>query len=230
MMMMMMMCPCICVMCWQLAAIKSVQIHCAMQGIRTCLMDRTRPAAPHTPALFTAAAAEQLEAAPAIVHFRGSPSITPSQLLSPYVQPPSKPWAFACLNPYKREWFRVLDETLWAGWRPQQAAFERAAAEWLAELCRLLQGARTHKQQQQQQQTGATGGIGRAACDFPGSNSNVASSGSSGGGDDGDVKPAGRESLVAAISADAGFDAAAFLGNVAALCVELAEDCGVSCA
>jgi hypothetical protein len=175
--------------------------------------------------LFTAAAAEQLEAAPAIVHFTGSPNIAPSQLLSPFVKPPSKPWAFACLNPYKREWFRVLDETPWAGWRPQQASFERAAAEELAELCRLLQGARTHKQQQQQR--GASIGSERDHIE-PNSNSSIASSsrGSSISNVE-ELRPAGRESLAAAISGDAGFDAAAFLKNVAAICVESAADLAV---
>lgn len=110
-----------------------------MQGIGTYLTDRTKPTAPHQPPLFTPAAAAELEASPAIVHFTGAPNVTPSQLLNPYVRQPSKPWALVCLNRYAQDWYTVLHSTEWAGWRPEQQGFEEAAAEELVKLCRMLQ-------------------------------------------------------------------------------------------
>lgn len=74
------------------------------------------------------------------MHFTGSPHIKPSQLLNPYMRPPSKPWAVVCLNPYRQAWFRAFDTTPWAGWRPSQQGFEVATAEELVGLSRQLQG------------------------------------------------------------------------------------------
>jgi hypothetical protein len=110
-----------------------------MQGNGTYLTDHTKPTGPHQPPLFTPAVAAELEAFPAIVHFTGPPNITPSQLLNPYVRQPSKPWALVCLNRYAQDWYRVLDRTEWAEWRPEQQGFEEAAVEELVKLSGMLQ-------------------------------------------------------------------------------------------
>lgn len=102
------------------------------------MTDRMTDSWPHQPALFTPDIAAQLEASPAIVHFTGPPTITPAQLLNPFVKQPSKPWAYVCLNPFKDAWYEVLDRTPWGGWRPEQLAFEQAAVLELQGLCRQL--------------------------------------------------------------------------------------------
>lgn len=114
------------------------------QGAGTYLADRVRDAGPGRPPLLSSNEAAALEAAPAVVHFTGPPSLPPSQLLSRYGRPPSKPWAPVCLNPWAAAWYEALDATPWAGWRPAQASLEAAAAEELLRLCAQLQQAPTH--------------------------------------------------------------------------------------
>ncbi|MEX0612586.1 MAG: glycosyltransferase family 8 protein [Pirellulales bacterium] len=47
---------------------------------------------------------EQLRKSPWIVHFSS----------------PSKPWHYFCRHPFRREFFRCLEQTQWRGWRPER--------------------------------------------------------------------------------------------------------------
>lgn len=112
---------------------------CFLQGAGTYLTDRTIDSGRDRPALFTPDAAARLEGESAmIVHFTGPPTITPAQLLNPYVRQPSKPWAYICLNPFKHEFYTTLDTTPWAGFRPAQDALAAAAVDDLLKLCSQL--------------------------------------------------------------------------------------------
>jgi hypothetical protein len=122
--------------CWLLLLLLLLLL---LQGIGTYLQDRTRPQGPNQPALFTPGTATLLEQSPGVIHFTGTPNITPSQLLNPYVRPPSKPWAAVCVNPYKDEWYRVLDQTPWRCWKPAQSVLAQSAVMELLGLCRQLQ-------------------------------------------------------------------------------------------
>lgn len=162
----------------------------ALQGLGTYLSERTRCSGPQLPALITTEQEQQLAAAPAIVHFTGPPSITPAQLLNPYVKPPSKPWAFVCLNPYKDAWFRVLDSTPWAGWQLRQSDFEAAAVQELLGLCIKLSTPGSNAGHQSTEQNCELGVAG------------------SGGHSEARV-------LAAAVCCAAGFDTSAFVKHVA---------------
>lgn len=57
---------------------------------------------------------------PRIVHFTGPLNPSLVDVLHPHVQPPTaKPWGYAGApgHPYAEEWWRVLEETGWKGWR-----------------------------------------------------------------------------------------------------------------
>lgn len=58
----------------------------SLQGLGTYAAFRTRPE-PGRPQLLSCAQLQALEAAPAVVHFTGPPSVAPSQFLNPYVGP-----------------------------------------------------------------------------------------------------------------------------------------------
>jgi lipopolysaccharide biosynthesis glycosyltransferase len=54
----------------------------------------------------------QLRKAPWIVHFCS----------------PSKPWHYFCRHPFRREFFRCLEQTEWQGWRPERP--EQLVSKW----------------------------------------------------------------------------------------------------
>ncbi|CCM03965.1 uncharacterized protein FIBRA_06121 [Fibroporia radiculosa] len=61
---------------------------------------------------------------PSIVHFTGPVSPALEHVLNPYVQPyTAKPWGYAGApgNPYKEEWWKLVDQTEWSGWRTSEA-------------------------------------------------------------------------------------------------------------
>jgi lipopolysaccharide biosynthesis glycosyltransferase len=41
---------------------------------------------------------------------------------------PSKPWHYFCRHPFRREFFRCLDQTEWKGWRPERP--EQVLSKW----------------------------------------------------------------------------------------------------
>ncbi|KZT74467.1 glycosyltransferase family 8 protein, partial [Daedalea quercina L-15889] len=60
----------------------------------------------------------------AIVHFTGPVHPEMEHVLNPYVQPyTAKPWGYAGApgHPYTGEWWKVLDDTPWSGWRYSEA-------------------------------------------------------------------------------------------------------------
>jgi lipopolysaccharide biosynthesis glycosyltransferase/predicted O-methyltransferase YrrM len=72
-----------------------------------------------------------LHADPAIVHFTGPVHPSMSGVLNEYVQPwTSKPWGYAGApgNPFKDEWWDVLERTAWRGMR-QDEGFLKDCAE-----------------------------------------------------------------------------------------------------
>lgn len=59
-----------------------------------------------------------------IVHFTGPVDPTLPELLNPFVQPcTAKPWGYAGSpgHPFEEEWWAVLEETPWKGWRSSTA-------------------------------------------------------------------------------------------------------------
>ena len=174
------------------------------------------------------------------MHFTGPPTITPAQLLNPYVRPPSKPWAFVCLNPFKNEWYEVLDRTPWGGWRPDECSFAKAAFEELLTLCRQLQQQgsaalpaadavqqQVCKAQQQQQQRCIEGQAG--------SQSAASVTEACGGADEGqDCAVRGTVTAVngclsSVVCREKGFDAQLFLCSIAAMCSAAAGATGTDC-
>ncbi|PCH41546.1 glycosyltransferase family 8 protein [Wolfiporia cocos MD-104 SS10] len=78
---------------------------------------------------------------PAIVHFTGPVHPRLEQLLNPYVQPyTSKPWGYAGApgHPFKEEWWAMVEQTAWKGWRTSdeyRTTCERERARALREAC-----------------------------------------------------------------------------------------------
>ena len=69
---------------------------------------------------------------PAIVHFTGPVHPSVAEVLNPFVQPYSaKPWGYAGApgHPYTEEWWAVLEQTGWKGWRSSEERKEYGARE-----------------------------------------------------------------------------------------------------
>ncbi|EPT03165.1 hypothetical protein FOMPIDRAFT_59584 [Fomitopsis schrenkii] len=68
----------------------------------------------------------------AIVHFTGPVNPAMEYVLNPYVQPyTAKPWGYAGApgHPYASEWWSVLEETPWLGWRQSNDYGEYCTSE-----------------------------------------------------------------------------------------------------
>ena len=69
---------------------------------------------------------------PSIVHFTGPLNPTLVDVLHPHVQPfTAKPWGYAGApgHPYAEEWWAVLEQTGWKGWRSSEGHKEYGARE-----------------------------------------------------------------------------------------------------
>lgn len=79
------------------------------QGLGTYAWHRVHDSSPQLPQVFTEAALRELEVDCNIVHFTGSKSPRPSELLNEYATAPAKPWGYwrARGHPFADEWHAV---------------------------------------------------------------------------------------------------------------------------
>lgn len=76
---------------------------------------------------------------PCLVHFTGPLHPDMASVINPWVQPyTSKPWGYAGApeHPYGEEWWKMLDETMWKGYRTSEA-FRKLRNERLTDAIKI---------------------------------------------------------------------------------------------
>ena len=76
------------------------------------------------PALYSESGYSSLCKGAKCVHFTGKAHLTLALIGTAYSKPALKPWAgIATRNPYESEWWDTLDQTPFAGWRPEKVSY-----------------------------------------------------------------------------------------------------------